>query len=339
MFDLVELFGKSGISTFSAREYASKLSERRSLEKRTVILTSYMRPEMTRKSIEHVSTWSGLRKLVVVIDGLRPNANSQETAWRKETIRVVESFSHLSNLELWVYSQNVGITEHTIRLQTRSLELAKFPILLEEDIELNLDEFNHVDTTNKTGFGVPVLRSGYSHYNHPSYNGNVFKGNLFLPLWGLTYNAELVLLVEKTWKDKKFNPSLVENRIRSVFRGRSVSTILFRKKVERFWIEYMSWAFSNRNRWDALANYSLWTQNSFSSSTINRLANDISYIDNRGMNQRTQPRTALSHNLQGVVVDDTLLCESCEVLGSRILRSAYARVANSINHRISKIRT
>lgn len=307
------------------------------MRKRTVVLTSYIRPEMTKRSIEKISSWKGLNQLVVVIDGLRPGATDQEALWRQETISIVESFDSLSNLELWVYSDNIGITEHNLRLQFRSLTLDEFPILLEEDIDLDLDEFNYLDSSAGFNLFHPTLRSGFSHFDHPRRSSLTFKGNLFLPLWGLSYNAALVELVQKTWKDKKYSPKIVTNTLAKVFSSRNHSLLLYRRRMEKFWVEYMSWAFINRSRWDALANYSLWTKGLFSSSAINRLANDISFTDVRGMNQRTQPSPTPLHTLKEINVDGITFCEDCEIAGSRISRSFRTRVANSLNYRVAKL--
>ena len=104
-----------------------------------VFLTSYMRPEMTESSIKTVLNWNSLDNLVVVIDGLRKDAADSEKEWRKETIRITEKYaSSNAKLDLWVYDSNIGITEHTMRIQGRALESGSSGIWLEEDIGLEL---------------------------------------------------------------------------------------------------------------------------------------------------------------------------------------------------------
>ena len=73
------------------------------MKKKTVFLTSYMRPELTRRSIERILKWNGLNKLVVIVDGLRNTASLDEKIWRRETIKTVESFYDQPKVELWVY--------------------------------------------------------------------------------------------------------------------------------------------------------------------------------------------------------------------------------------------
>lgn len=306
------------------------------MQERLVILTSYMRPEMTKRSIEKISNWKKLKKLIVVIDGLRQGATYEEDLWRKQTISIVESFSSKLNIELWVYSNNIGITEHTLRLQKRSLELDQFPILLEEDIDLDLDSFDSLEYGAGFNSSIATLRSGYSHFNHPNVSDLSFKGNLFIPMWGLSYNSKFVELVEKTWMDKKYDPRVVKNTLAKVLFTSRRAPLSFRRRVEKYWIEYMSWAFINTNRWDALVNYSLWTQGLFSSSAINRVANDMSFMDVRGMNQRIEPRPTPNHTLDAVTVGETTFCYGCEVMGSRILPTLRARLLHSINYRLSK---
>jgi hypothetical protein len=244
-----------------------------------------MRPNLTRLAINRALNWSGLKKLIVIIDGLRNSASNDEQIWRRETIEIVESFSHDTKIELWVYEQNIGITEHQIRIQKRALQVEEHGIWLEEDMEVDFDTYTDIQIEDKIDTDSPLLYSGFSEFNHEELSGKTFKSSLFVPIWGLTINANLVELVEKVWRQKNYNPEIVENVISRVFLDKTIDARIHLKSIERFWVQYMSWGFSNPNRWDALAIYSLWTKDSFVYSPMRRLVNDVSFLDHRGMNQ------------------------------------------------------
>ena len=303
--------------------------------KHTVYLTSYMRPEMTRRSIESVLKWENLDSLVIIIDGLRSSADSAEIKWRNQTIQLSETLATThSSVELWVYTDNIGITNHTKRIQGRALERGNSGIWLEEDIDLDLETYAGI--LNQLGLSKlkrPILASAFSHSNHFSSNGKLVKANLFLPLWGMAFNEAFYELFCKVWHDKKFEESIVEKTLESFFSNQSLQDRLHKDRVTKYWKNYLSWGFLNQNRWDAVANYALWTQSSYSLTTMNRLAEDLSYLDNRGMNQRKPPKRVGTHRLKERALNGFDFCLDCEILGSRIDRSIVKRAQHSIGYR------
>ena len=295
-----------------------------------------MRPNLTRLAIKRALNWSGLKRLIVIIDGLRNGASNDEQIWRRETIEIVESFSHETKIELWVYGQNIGVTEHQIRIQKRALQVEEHGIWLEEDMEVDFDTYTDIQIEDKIVTDSPLLYSGFSEFNHKELSGNTFKSSLFVPIWGLTVNAQLVELVEKVWRQKNYNPEIVENTLRRVFLDKTIDARIHLKSIERFWVQYMSWGFSNPNRWDALAIYSLWTKDSFVYSPMRRLANDVSFLDHRGMNQRKKPNATKEHYLRLRSVDNKIFCLDCEIKGSRIEKNLVKRGISAIKYKVAK---
>lgn len=306
--------------------------------KHTVYLTSYMRPEMTQRSIESVLQWENLDSLVIIIDGLRTSADLPEIKWRNQTIQVSESIASTnSNVELWVYSDNIGITNHTKRIQGRALEQGNSGIWLEEDIELDLETYagilNQLSISEST---LPILTSAFSHSNHFSNNNELVKANLFLPLWGMAFNQAFYELFCKVWHDKRFEESVVEKTLQSFFCDRTFQDRLHKDRVIKYWKNYLSWGFINQNRWDAVANYALWSQSSYGFTTMTRLAEDLSYMDDRGMNQRVPPQKVRTHQYRKRTLNGYEFCVDCEIQGSRIDRSIVKRAQYSITYRVSK---
>jgi hypothetical protein len=292
-----------------------------------------MRPELTKRSIERTINWIGLKKLVVVIDGLRNGANQEEIEWRKDTISVVEKLGPSSNIELWVYDNNIGITEHNLRIQERALSNLLDFIWIEEDIDIDFQQFAEVEI-DMVNSREPVLLSGYSHFNHSNRLKTGFKGNLFLPLWGLIINHAFHELITKTWRDKRFNETFVERAISQVLPGKTLIQKAHLKSVVSYWKAYSRWGLDSSRRWDSLANYSLWSINRYSLSCNNRMAEDSSYLDFRGMNQRKKPEPAESHAPDYKSKGPLDFCMQCEIRGSRISPNLFRRSHDAIKYRI-----
>ena len=304
---------------------------------KTVYLTSYMRPEMTESSIKSILNWNSLENLVVIIDGLRKDANENERFWRQETIQIAEKYGGSNTkLDLWVYDSNIGITGHTMRIQGRALESGSSGIWLEEDIGLDLESYSKiVENLAVEKSSDPILLSAYSHFNHEYSGARITKGNLFLPVWGMVFNENFYNLISQVWYDQKFDEQIVVDAISRVFPDSSFGDRLYKSKVIRFWTEYSRWGFVNSNRWDALANYALWTQSKYSIATFERLAHDLSFQDSRGMNQRIEPGPVQTHEFHGTQVDDQVFCRACENWGSRINKRLSKRMAAGIRFRLA----
>jgi len=239
-------------------------------------------------------------------------------------------------MDLWVYDSNPGITEHTMRIQGRALESGFSGIWVEEDFGLDLESYSTIvkdvfqENSNK-----PLLLSAYSHFNHPSESSEKFKSNLFLPLWGMVFNETFYSLISRVWNDKKFDPEVVSRAVNSVFPDSTYGERLFKEKVVNYWTQYSSWGFMNSNRWDAVANYALWTRSEFSLTTMQRFAHDLSFQDSRWMNQRIQPEPVISHELSKVSINGRYFCLACENWGSRINRRLSGRLAASVRYRLN----
>jgi hypothetical protein len=304
---------------------------------KTVYLTSYMRPEMTAASIKDILKWESLNKLVVIIDGLRSCASEQEGIWRNQTIGVAETYCKVNaKMDLWVYSSNVGITEHTMRIQGRALESGFSGIWLEEDIGLDLERYSSIlEEIAIEKSNCPTLISAYSHFNHTSDITRMTKQNLFLPLWGMVFNESFYNSISRVWNDKTFDSSVVSKAINPIFPDSTYGERLYKRKVLDYWTQYSSWGFLNANRWDAVANYALWTNSVYSQTATQRYAHDLSFKDSRGMNQRLEPSPVNNHEFSAVTIDGGDFCLGCEYWGSRIHRRLTQRIAASAKYRLS----
>jgi hypothetical protein len=292
-----------------------------------------MRPELTKRTLERTIKWPGLRKLIVVVDGLRSGASEIEKIWREHTIEVVDKFNEPDKLEFWCYTDNVGITEHYLRLQKRVMDEDSKTIWIEEDIDLDFEGFVNLNSNFHYANG-PVLVSGYSHFNHIDIDANSLKGNLFVPMWGLRMNEDFHELICKVWRDKNFDEKYVDSALSGVFPRKTMKQRLYLKRVTKYWKEYSRWGLVSSSRWDSLANYSLWTVDRFSLSSMNRLAEDSSYLDFRGMNQRKRPIEVLTHVPTFKESGGIKFCIECESVGSRISPLVRKRIFNTLSYRL-----
>jgi hypothetical protein len=202
-----------------------------------------MRPEMTRTSIEAVLKWGDLKNFIIVIDGLRSSADESEVQWRNQTIKLAEDFcAQNSNMDLWVYKDNIGITNHTMRIQGRALETGSSGIWLEEDIDLDLEKYSSIlDQLDYRSSSEPILISAFSHFEHPQEANRLIKGNLFLPIWGMTFNESFYELFCRIWNDKKFDEKVVKRTLGGVFESETLLDKVHKNRVVDYWTEYSSW--------------------------------------------------------------------------------------------------
>ncbi len=300
---------------------------------KTVFLWSYIRPELTARTISKILEWGELGSLIVIIDGLRESADKNEAFWRKSTIETVENFALIdSRIDLWIYDKNVGNTNHILRVQLRALAVEEYGIWLEEDIDIDLDAYLILQNMRKND-SDPFLLTGYSHADHGQLNS--IKNTLFVPLWGQTINSSLYYLVEKIWNDKVFDKKIVINAINNVFEVESKIESNYYKQIVEYWTKYSEWGILSSKRWDALANYSLWSAGFFANSATERIANDVSFLDFRGMNQRSQPKLPKMHEPNFIENIDFRFCKNCERIASRIEKSQFRRAIVSARYRIA----
>jgi hypothetical protein len=294
-----------------------------------------MRPELTKRSINIFLQWDDLKQVIVIVDGLRSAAESNEKLWRNETIRAVENIAEIdSRVELWVYDDNIGNTNHILRVQERALFVEEYGIWLEEDIDLELDGYLRLQNSIKRS-DRPLILTGYSHCNHGS--SLSYKNTLFVPLWGQTINHALFERVSKTWKDKHFDSKIMKRVISGVFEYDRRHNPRYFSRVLDYWTSYSEWGVKSSRRWDALANYSLWLDFDFSFSSTERIAHDVSYLDYRGMNQRSKPKDVPVHELTTIEFEGGRFCMGCERVGSRQVFSKLKRISNSLVYRWRKI--
>ena len=296
-----------------------------------------MRPKLTSIAIKNALTYSKLKRLVVIIDGLRFKANSEEESLRLETIKVAENEGwHDSRIEIWVYPDNLeSNTDHIIRTHRRGLEISENSIWVEEDMKTDYEQFAPL-VSNYWKNSIPFVISGASGFNHINSKIDA-RSALFSNFWLQSLNGAFLELVEKTFKDKVFKEILVRDRIRELFNGRSPNEVLYSKYLERFWLNKLASGLTSKFRWDSLAQYALISKNLSQLVSNQNLVEDLGFLSNHAMNFRKKPSPVEAHPyLPKNLNDEFEFCLDCEKGNSRVGRNISEVIFNSTRYRIKK---
>jgi hypothetical protein len=288
-----------------------------------------MRPELTEKSIQNILKWNQLKSLTVVIDGLRNSANAAEQKWRTITIEVCERFKD-EKIDLIVYDKNIGITDHVNRVQKRILPVKPDSIWVEEDFELNLNEYsNFVDKYKpKTG---PFLLAGNSPGNHSEFNRPL--RTFFPPYWGQVLSIELTENIERVRFDKRIDPRVCRDFLNDFSKGIGFPKKYLLEKQVSYWNQYFNWAIHSPHRWDALATYVLWSCHNPTLVPSTNLVTDLAEEDNRGMNIRHEKQDPDIHQMEIRFIASLQFCQICENRKSRVSRNISELVRNNLSFR------
>lgn len=304
-----------------------------------IFLWSYMRPKLTHLAIHRALSYSNLSKLVVIIDGLRIAANDREKILRQNTISTVEEIAlHDNRIELWVYGKNLeNNTEHIFRTHKRGLDCSENGIWVEEDMDVDYEEFARLVSDNYNN-ADPFVISGASHGNHPNSNIPV-RNSLFGNFWLHSLNTKAVELVESTFRSKVFNESLVKERLASVLGNNSLRDKTYLVLLERFWVEKMESGLRSNFRWDSLAQYAFIKKGIAPLVSNQNLVRDLSYLSSDSMNPREKVFHYPSHELKPSITKGNLFfCINCERAQSRKGKSVSEIVFNSCKWRLNSIR-
>lgn len=297
-----------------------------------VFLWSFRRPTLTKKALTDLITWNKLKKIYIVIDGLKDSSSENDKFRRLETIKTINNFPNSEKIELWLYETHLDYTEHFFRTFSRALEIDPNPLWIEEDMKIDFENLNKIDLS-MAPLREPFLLTGFSPFNH---NQIGIRSTLFLPLYGVIFNELLFNNICNVWNKKKFDDKIVEAKINEIFRGKSINSRLHRYSTINYWKNYLSWGLKNSNRWDALAIYTLWLNKSSVYAPNQGFVTDISYLDStNAMNPRVKPRDPISHEFKQVTSGNQIFCLSCEIENSRIVKNPLKRVVNSLTYRIN----
>jgi hypothetical protein len=297
-----------------------------------------MRPEMTLRTALKLLEWSDLSRLRIVIDGLRYFASADEGFWRDETITYAEKIAETdSRVEVKVFSQNIGFTNHSLRVQKLIFKNANSGIMLEEDNDISEIGLNFLQKSIST-VTEPAVFTSYSSSNHTgTYSGLEYRRTLFSQLWGNAINETAHYALEKTWLDKSVDTKMIEKTIYDLIRPRNLNEKNFAKRTSKYWSQYFYNGLISPRHTDIALMYAMWSCDGILGAPWQNLSTDLSHLDFRGMNQRDDQRDIGSHTQKLDFMENTQFCKQCEIRDSRVVYGIFNSKLNSVKYRLNRL--
>lgn len=295
---------------------------------------------MTLRTATKLLKWPDLTRLRIVVDGLRYLAPEQEILWRNKTIHCAEKIAMKdARVQIEVFNENIGFTNHSLRVQKLIFKDVNSGIMLEEDndiSELGLD-FLMKSISMAT---EPAVFTAYSSSNH---RGNLslheYRKTLFSQLWGNALNVSAHNQFEKCWHEKSVDSELIKNKIYELVQPRNSQEKDFAWRATKYWSRYFYNGFASPRHTDIALMYAIWNCGGTLGAPWQNLCTDLSYLDYRGMNQRNEQRKINSHILNLEQVEDSQSCLQCEVNDSRVVYGIVSSRIHSINYRLRSLKS
>lgn len=279
----------------------------------TVVLFSYMRPELTERAILNLEKWKNINRLIVSIDGLRVTATPEEKMWRMQTIEVSRKLAtQFENIEVIVWDLNKGLTDHAIRAFNRALNHSNNVISIEEDVEISEEglDFLNIHSLSEV---VPQIASSFSKYSHFS-QVSEYKVTVFPEQWGTSFNKLLYQEFLSVVSGKPIRREKIKEVMDEVFGPNSRLSL----KATKYWYGLYRAAQNDLNHGDALMSYAAISSGIKYRVPWESLSTDIADLDHRGMHKRGKKKSYPVHRSKVLVINDEVTCPRCELLNSQV---------------------
>jgi hypothetical protein len=287
----------------------------------TVVLFSYMRPELTAIAIRNLLNWPKLSRLIVSIDGLRESAHENEITWRNETIEVSRMFaSQHKDIEVIVWEENNGLTAHAIRIFNHVFQDSNNVISTEEDVDISREGLDFLDFHTSSN-EVPQIASSYSKFTHPEVASG-YRVTSFPEQWGTAFNRAFYGKFLSITKGESINEDALKELMDRTFGENSRNS----KKAARYWLNLYKKAQIDLNHGDALMSYAAISLGIKYKVPWTSLSRDIAHQDNRGMHKREKQAPLPPHFRKISSVNGERICLECELANSQIKYGMRTRV-------------
>jgi hypothetical protein len=294
----------------------------------TVILYSYRRPEMTKKAIQDITEWPRLGRLYVSIDGERSNCSDEERFWRKQVIDVAEVAAEKnSKIHPVIWNDNLGLTDHSLRIMRKALGQARSFIAVEEDNSIQNPGLDFLADGLATSSG-PFISTAYTSSPHHSSNIS-YRSTFFPEQWTTALNSEVFEAFEKVWRDKVIKRDVVMANFSSVFR----TNPLYARIVAEKWLRIFSKSAVVPSHGDALMTYAALSLNTPYSVPMNSFVADLGSSDQRGMNPRGSVKILPQHSPIILKIGDQNFCKTCEYSTNGVRGMGLFQTAKTLSRR------
>ncbi len=302
------------------------------MEKQTVILFSYRRPEMTINAIKRLLQWPNLQRLLVSIDGPRQQASPQELAWREATVMNSRLIAELdSRIEVTAWEKNEGSGIHGFRAMAKEFQKVDRIISLEEDNLISNDGLdfltNQVVTSSK-----PLIASAYSKFNH----GTEIPGNRhtnFPEQWGISMNSAQFGFYQQVMRDKKVRL----RKIRRMFHETFHEEPLYAEMLSQFWFHHYNNMIGHSDYGDGVISYSAVEAGIHYAVPWDSLVSDLGHLDSRGINPRQEIMQSTSHGLEIREIGGQQICLRCEKELSQMSGLGVRPILGGYSFRLRKL--
>lgn len=287
----------------------------------TVVLFSYMRPELTQEAIKNLLNWQNLSRLIVSIDGLRESADENEKIWRTQTIEVSKLLAlQFKKIEVIVWEENKGLTNHAIRAFNLAFENSDNVISTEEDIEISMGGLDFLDfhTSSKK---TPQIASSFSKFTHPEETEG-YKVTSFPEQWGIALNKAFYARFLLIAGGESVKEASLKELMDETFGKDSKNSI----RATRFWLNLYKSAQIDVNHPDALLSYTAITLGVKYKVPWVSLSRDTAHQDGRGMHRREKQAPPPLHVRKISSVNGERVCMECELANSQIKYGIRTRV-------------
>ena len=296
-----------------------------------VLLYGYQRPNFSDQAIRNLLAWENLDRLFVTIDGLRKSASQDERNWRLDTIKIVEKYAEIdSRIEPLIWNDNPGLTDHSIRTLEKCFDHSNSIIQLEDDNQISKEGLNFLMAIEFDGH-QPGIRSAYNKSLHLEISDSVKYRNSIFPIqWGTSFNLAMFESFVASWKEKKIDPLVVRSQISSI----PDFSKLTRIRLEKYWVNYFNNSIMSPRHGDIVMQYTSFKEGINYKVPLIDGVNDLSSLDWRGMNQRSNTEAVESHMVKNAdQLADGFICVKCEMRNSRIEPKISQQVLKSIRIR------
>lgn len=296
-----------------------------------ILLYGYQRPHFSDQAIRNLLAWEKLDRLFITIDGLRRTANQDEQNWRLDTIRVVEKYAEIdSRIKPLIWSDNPGLTNHSIRTLRKCFEVSDSIIQLEDDNQISHSGLKFLEAIEFDGH-EPGIRSAYNKSIHMGISDSVkYRSSIFPVQWGTSFNLAMFESFVDSWTEKKIDSKIVRSQISSIPHLSRITRI----RLEKYWVDYFNKSIISPRHGDIVMQYATFKEGIKYKIPLIDEVNDLSSMDWRGMNQRDNTESIENHILKNAAhLTDGFICAKCELRNSRIEPKVSQQILKSIKVR------
>lgn len=296
-----------------------------------VVFWAYSRPEFTKINLERLIAQPFVRKLYIAHDGVRAYADDFEIHSHKLVRDLLTKTEFPQKVELLIYDQNIGLTQHMFRVSRRILKNCNSFISHEDD------KFSN-DLTFRAFMDLDVLedapqQADTRNFLKHAWKDRMWRDGLYM-LNGVAYlNHSLIDCAEFDFKSKTFSEKNIVKTLKDFYLPIFGHTNSLSRVVSRL-SDMLNWSLYNQNRPDTLFLYSLLLRNRLKQVSSYDLCHDVSNLDFRGANQEYKNNRVVGI-CEEIAIRETALgniCVQCEREGIKeriplgTLRRARANV-------------